>query len=97
MKIDWGTYPNHLGHRVEFGCFSCHNFMQHEQSDGCFRCHNRHLVDEAGVAISDECTLCHSILSLGEENPLQYLLDQEFRSFEEHKNTYFREEYLKNF
>lgn len=97
MKIDWGTYPNHLGHRVEFGCFSCHNFMQHEQSDGCFRCHNRHLVDEAGVGISDECTLCHSILALGEENPLQYLLDQEFRSFEEHKNTYFREEYLKNF
>ena len=97
MKIDWGTYPNHLGHRVEFGCFSCHNFMQHEQSDGCFRCHNRHLVDEAGEGISDECTLCHSILALGEENPLQYLLDQEFRSFEEHKNTYFREEYLKNF
>ncbi len=97
MKIDWGTYPNHLGHRVEFGCFSCHNFMQHEQSDGCFRCHNRHLIDEAGEAISDECTLCHSILALGEENPLQYLLDQEFRSFEEHKNTYFREEYLKNF
>lgn len=97
MKINWNTYPNHLGHRVEFGCFSCHNFMQHEQSDGCFRCHNRHLVDEAGEAISDECTLCHSILSLGEENPLEYLLDQEFRSFEEHKNTYFREEYLKNF
>lgn len=97
MKINWGTYPNHLGHRVEFGCFSCHNFMQHEQSDGCFRCHNRHLQDDAGVAISDECTLCHSILALGEEDPLQYLLDQEFRSFEEHKNTYFREEYLKNF
>jgi hypothetical protein len=97
MKIEWGTYPNHLGHRVEFGCFSCHNFMQHEQSDGCFRCHNRHLVDEAGEGISDECTLCHSILALGEENPLQYLLDQEFRTFEEHKNTYFRNEYLNNF
>ena len=97
MKIDWNTYPNHLGHRVEFGCFSCHNFMQHEQSDGCFRCHNRHLVDEAGSSISDECTLCHSILALGEEDPLQYLLDDEFRTFEEHKNTYFKEEYLKNF
>jgi len=97
MKIDWNTYPNHLGHRVEFGCFSCHNFMQHEQSDGCFRCHNRHLEDDAGNTISDECTLCHSILSLSEKNPLEYLLDQEFKSFEEHKNTYFREEYLKNF
>ncbi|MBT6946076.1 MAG: hypothetical protein HN995_02715 [Candidatus Marinimicrobia bacterium] len=97
MKIEWNTYPNHLGHRVEFGCFSCHNFMQHDQSDGCFRCHNRHLVDDAGTSISDECTLCHSILALGEEDPLQYLLDDEFRTFEEHKNTYFREEYLKNF
>ena len=97
MKITWNTYPNHLGHRVEFGCFSCHNFMQHEQSDGCFRCHNKNLMDESGVAISDECTLCHSILSLSERDPLQYLLDQEFRTFEEHKNTYFREEYLKNF
>ncbi len=97
MKITWNTYPNHLGHKVEFGCFSCHNFMQHEQSDGCFRCHNRHIVDEEGDYISDECTLCHSILSLGEEDPLQYLLDQEFRTFEEHKNEYFRGEYLKNF
>ena len=97
MKIEWNTYPNHLGHRVEFGCFSCHNFMQHEQSDGCFRCHNRHLVDASGESISDECTLCHSILSLEEADPLQYLLDPEFRTFEEHKNTYFRNEYLKNF
>jgi len=54
-------------------------------------------VDEAGSSISDECTLCHSILALGEEDPLQYLLDDEFRTFEEHKNTYFKEEYLKNF
>ncbi len=97
MKITWNTYPNHLGHKVEFGCFSCHNFMQHEQSDGCFRCHNRHIVDEAGISISDECTLCHSILSLEEEDPLEYLMDQEFRTFEEHKNLYFRDEYLNNF
>jgi len=97
MKITWNTYPNHLGHKVEFGCFSCHNFMQHEQSDGCFRCHNRHLVDEAGKSISDECTLCHSILSMGETDPLEYILDREFNSFDEHKNKYFREEYLKTF
>ncbi|NQV16863.1 NapC/NirT family cytochrome c [bacterium] len=97
MKITWNTYPNHLGHKVEFGCFSCHNFMEHEQSDGCFRCHNRHIVDENGEYISDECTLCHSILSLSERDPLQYLLDQEFRTFEEHKNEYFRGEYLNNF
>ncbi len=97
MKITWNTYPNHLGHRLEFGCFSCHNFMQHDQSDGCFRCHNRHLVNDAGASISDECTLCHSILALNEKDPLQYLLDQEFETFEEHKNAYFREEYLKNF
>ncbi|MCF7822578.1 MAG: NapC/NirT family cytochrome c [Candidatus Marinimicrobia bacterium] len=97
MNIGWNTYPNHLGHKVEFGCFSCHNFMQHEQSDGCFRCHNRHLVDEKGNSISDECTLCHSILSMGDEDPLQYILDNEFNTFDEHKNKYFREEYLKTF
>lgn len=97
MKITWNTYPNHLGHKVEFGCFSCHNFMQHEQSDGCFRCHNQHLQDEEGNSISDDCTLCHSILSLGEKDPLQYILNKEFNSFEEHKNKYFRDEYLNNF
>lgn len=97
MHITWNTYPNHLGHRVEFGCFSCHNFMQHEQSDGCFRCHNKKMVDPAGNSISDDCTLCHSILSLGEEDPLKYILNKEFDSFDEHKNKYFRDEYLKNF
>jgi len=97
MNIHWNTYPNHLGHKVEFGCFSCHNFMQHEQSDGCFRCHNKYMVDERGQTISDDCTLCHSILSLGEEDPLQYILNKEFETFDEHKNKYFREEYLKNF
>ena len=96
MNIGWNTYPNHLGHKVEFGCFSCHNFMQHEQSDGCFRCHNNHIKDETGKTISNDCTLCHSILSMGEDDPLKYILDNEFKSFEEHKNKYFREEYLKH-
>ena len=97
MRIKWNTYPNHLGHKVEFGCFSCHNFMQHEQSDGCFRCHNKHMVDAKGNSISDDCTLCHSILSLGEEDPLKYILNKEFNTFDEHKNKYFRDEYLNNF
>jgi len=96
MKITWNTYPNHLGHKVEFGCFSCHNFMQHEQSDGCFRCHNNHIQDEEGNTISNDCTICHSILSMGEDDPLKYILDKEFKTFEEHKNKYFREEYLKH-
>jgi len=97
MNITWGTYPNHLGHKVEYGCFSCHNFMEHEQSDGCFRCHNRHIQDAEGNAISDECTLCHSVLALGERDPLEYLMDLDFKSFQEHKNLYFRQEYLNNF
>ncbi|MCF7905117.1 MAG: NapC/NirT family cytochrome c [Candidatus Marinimicrobia bacterium] len=96
MNIGWNTYPNHLGHKVEFGCFSCHNFMQHEQSDGCFRCHNNHIQDDEGKTISNDCTLCHSILSMGEDDPLKYILDNEFRTFEEHKNKYFREEYLQH-
>ncbi len=97
MNITWNTYPNHLGHQIGKGCFSCHNFMGVEQSEGCFRCHNQKMQDEEGNSISDECTLCHSILSLGESDPLKYLTDEKFDSFEEHKAKYLRDEYLKTF
>jgi hypothetical protein len=59
MKVTWGSYPNHLGHDADTG--------------GCFRCHNRDMVDESGRGISDECTLCHSILANGEPEPYLYL------------------------
>jgi NapC/NirT cytochrome c family, N-terminal region len=46
MKVGWGTYPNQIGHTVATGCFRCHD-EGHKTADG--------------VAIRQECELCHSI------------------------------------
>jgi hypothetical protein len=45
MKVGWGTYPNQIGHTVSTGCFRCHD-ENHKTTDG--------------VAISQDCELCHS-------------------------------------
>ncbi|MBZ0264694.1 NapC/NirT family cytochrome c [bacterium] len=58
MRIDWGAYPNHIGH---------------QDSDGCFRCHNPYMQDEIGNSVSAECTLCHSILAFDDKEPFEYL------------------------
>jgi hypothetical protein len=54
MRITWGTYPSFLGH---------------EQAPGCFRCHDGEHVDAKGNAISQDCSLCHSLLALDEKDP----------------------------
>jgi hypothetical protein len=54
MKVEWGTYPDHIGHT---------------QSDGCFRCHDDMHETESGEAISQDCFTCHSLLALEEEDP----------------------------
>ncbi len=54
MKVTWGTYPDHIGHST---------------SDGCFRCHNDEHVTDAGDVISQDCSTCHSLLALEEEDP----------------------------
>jgi len=54
MKITWGTYPSFLGH---------------DQAPGCFRCHDGDHVDAAGKAISQDCSLCHSLLAVDEKDP----------------------------
>ena len=54
MGIEWGTYPNHIGH---------------EEAPGCFRCHNDEHSAEGGEVISQDCDTCHSLLALEEENP----------------------------
>jgi hypothetical protein len=46
MKVGWGTYPNQIGHTV---------------STGCFRCHDEGHKTRDGIAIRQECELCHSI------------------------------------
>jgi len=59
MNIEWNSYPSMIGHPGP--------------GQGCFRCHNEHLVDEAGEAMSSDCTLCHSILAFDSDRPLKFL------------------------
>jgi hypothetical protein len=46
MKVQWGTYPNQLGH---------------VDSSGCFRCHDDGHKAPGGAVISQDCELCHTI------------------------------------
>ncbi len=54
MNVTWGAYPNHLGH-TDF--------------PGCFRCHDDEHVAESGETISQDCSTCHTLLAMEEENP----------------------------
>jgi len=57
MKIDWNTYPSHLGHPTA-------------HSSGCFRCHDGGLVDPQGSSITNDCTACHFVLAEDEQDPV---------------------------
>jgi hypothetical protein len=46
MKVAWGTYADQLGHTTSMGCFRCHD-ETHKTQDG--------------LAIRQECELCHTI------------------------------------
>jgi hypothetical protein len=54
MRVTWGTYPSHLGHK---------------DSPGCFRCHDGNHKTASGEAISNDCSTCHSLLAVEQENP----------------------------
>ena len=54
MKVEWGTYPNHIGH-VDF--------------PGCFRCHDDEHATDDGETISQDCFTCHTLLAMEEEDP----------------------------
>ncbi len=54
MNVQWGTYPNHIGH---------------QDSPGCFRCHDDELKTTLGEAISQDCSTCHTLLAVEEESP----------------------------
>lgn len=54
MNIQWGTYPNHIGHETDAGCFRCHDDLH--ETDG-------------GETISQDCDTCHSLLAMEEEDP----------------------------
>jgi nitrate/TMAO reductase-like tetraheme cytochrome c subunit len=54
MNVQWGTYPNHIGHQY---------------FDGCFRCHDDEHKSEDGQSISQDCDTCHSLLAIEEQDP----------------------------
>lgn len=54
MKVSWGVHPNNLGHNDFPGCFRCHD-GSHTSSDG--------------QTITNDCSACHNLLSVQEENP----------------------------
>ena len=46
MKVQFGTYPNNIGH-MDF--------------PGCFRCHDDNHKSKAGKTISQDCETCHKV------------------------------------
>ncbi|MGA3089521.1 MAG: NapC/NirT family cytochrome c [Terriglobales bacterium] len=54
MRVTWGTHPNNLGHN---------------DSPGCFRCHDGSHTSADGKTITNDCSACHNLLAVGEENP----------------------------
>ncbi|HSD62850.1 MAG TPA: NapC/NirT family cytochrome c [Ignavibacteriaceae bacterium] len=48
MNVSWKKYPNNVGHMYY---------------NGCFRCHDGQHFDEQGKVLSNDCNLCHSIIS----------------------------------
>jgi formate-dependent nitrite reductase cytochrome c552 subunit len=54
MRLTWGAHPNNLGHN---------------DSPGCFRCHDGSHTSADGQTIPNDCSTCHSLLAMEEENP----------------------------
>ena len=54
MKMTWGVHPNNIGHN---------------DFPGCFRCHDGTHVSADGQVITNDCTACHNLLAVEEENP----------------------------
>ena len=79
MNIEWGAYPSFLGHT---------------DTAGCFRCHTRDLQDADGVWISDDCTLCHSILAMDSPGKFQFLQPLKEKDPDRMMHQYLRGEFL---
>ena len=65
MKVNWGSYPNNIGHTDFPGCFRCHD-DSHASADGrkvtqdCSACHNLLAVEEAAPKILTELGVVES-------------------------------------
>jgi hypothetical protein len=54
MKVNWGTYPNNIGH-TDF--------------PGCFRCHDDSHASQDGRKVTQDCGACHNLLAVEEGSP----------------------------
>ncbi len=54
MKVTWGTYPDHIGH---------------DDNSGCFRCHDKRHRTETRERIDKDCDACHTVLAERETEP----------------------------
>jgi hypothetical protein len=54
MNVQWGSYPNNLGHN---------------DFPGCFRCHDERESKQGGKTVPQDCNTCHQLLAMEEENP----------------------------
>ncbi len=79
MKVEWNTYPSHLGH---------------QNDSGCFRCHNPDMIDATGAAIPYDCTMCHSILAMDSPTEFQFLLPAALKDPDRQMHEYLRREFL---
>jgi NapC/NirT cytochrome c family, N-terminal region len=66
MKVTNKSYPSFLGHKM---------------NDGCFRCHNGTHVNEDGKSISRDCNLCHDIVLQGKTGEEEFSSIKEFLEF----------------
>ncbi|MBN2246764.1 MAG: NapC/NirT family cytochrome c [Candidatus Aminicenantes bacterium] len=80
MNIQWNSYPNHIGH---------------ERNEGCFRCHNLQLkAAGTGERIPHDCTACHSMLAFQSDRPFQFLEPANQSDREKPLHEYLRKEFL---
>ncbi len=79
MNVQWHSYPNHLGHDAE---------------SGCFRCHNNRLLAEDGASISTDCTTCHSILAEESAESFRFLRPPDQTEPDYPRHQYLQEEFL---
>jgi hypothetical protein len=54
FKVDWGTYPNNLGH---------------ETAPGCYRCHGGEHTTATGETLTQDCFVCHFPAAVEETEP----------------------------
>ena len=72
-------------------------YIGHHRDMGCFRCHNSDMADEEGNRISDDCTLCHSILAHEETELFKYLFQIEDTLKPDRAHQYLQREFLESF